>query len=124
MLFEFNQDLVFISNIDIDNIGEFAIEASNEEGMFWYFIVRTSLGTCSISSCGPVVPDIDLLPSGFRQTFDRIPFKEDKLCKTISMFLNDKSKKITKAIEISIEDAITQFRDLKDYLENYSEEMF
>ena len=71
-----------------------------------------------------MVPDLELLPSGFTQKLERIPFKEDKLCKYISMFLNDKGKKITKAVEIEIEDAIEQFKDLKEYLENYSEEIF
>jgi len=124
MLFEFNQELQFMSDIDINDIGQFAIEANNDEGMFWYLIVRTSLGTCTITSCGPLVPDLELLPSGFTQKLERIPFKEDKLCKYISMFLNDKGKKITKAVEIEIEDAIEQFKDLKEYLENYSEEIF
>ena len=34
MLFEFNQELQFMSDIDINDIGQFAIEANNDEGMF------------------------------------------------------------------------------------------
>lgn len=121
---EYDQELQFMNGIDIADIGKFAIEANNDEGFFWYLIVRTSLGTTSIAECGPVIPDVELLPNNFKQSLIKMPFKEDKLIKAISFFLNDKSKKITKAVEISIEDALNQFRDMKSYLENYGNEAF
>ena len=124
MIFEFYQDLCYMKENDINNIGEFALECSNDDGFFWYYIVRTIFGTTTIAQCGPMIPDVTLLPSGFSQSLSKMPFKEDKLYKQISLFLNDKGRKITKAVEIPLEDAISQFRDLKDYLENYGEEMF
>lgn len=121
---EYDQELQFMNGIDIADIGQFAIEANNDEGFFWYLIVRTSLGTTSIAECGPVIPDVELLPNNFKQSLTKMPFKEDKLIKAISFFLNDKSKKITKAIEVDINDALNQFRDFKSYLENYGNEAF
>lgn len=123
-IFEFDQQLAYMSNIDIENIGDCAIEANNDDGFFWYLIVKTSLGTSTICTCGPVVPDVDLLPSGFSQSLNRMPYKEDKLVKTISLFLNDRGKKITKAIAIPIEDAAAQFRDLSDYVERLDEGLY
>lgn len=120
-VFPFDQELQFMSELELGDIGNFAIEANNEEGMFWYLIIRTSLGTCSIAQCGPVIPDVSLLPDGFSQSLFKVPYKEDKVGKWISSFLNDRSKKITKAVEISIDEAIEQFRNLKEYLENYSD---
>lgn len=122
--FEYDQELQFMSSIDIEDLGNFAIEANNDEGMFWYLIVRTSLGTVTTATCGPVIPDVELLPSGFSQSLFKSPFKEDKLAKSISLFLNDRGKKIVKAVEIPIDEAIRQFRDLGEYLENYSEETY
>ena len=119
--FEFDQELQFMNSIDLGDIGHFAIEANNDDGMFWYLIIRTSMGTSSIATCGPVVPDVDMLPDGFSQHLYRMPFKEDKICKQISFFLNDRTKKITKAVEVDINEAISQFRDLKSYLEDWDE---
>lgn len=121
---EYDQELQFMNGIDIADIGQFALEANNEEGFFWYLVVRTSLGITSLAECGPVIPDVELLPNNFKQGLTKMPFKEDKLIKAISFFLNDKSKKIIKAKEIEINDALNQFRDLKSYLENYGNEVF
>ncbi len=57
-------------------------------------------------------------------TLDKMPYKEDKLSRTITMWLNDRSKKVTNARMLDIEEAIDQFRDLKEYLRNYSEDTF
>ncbi len=120
--FEFNQQLMPQSLIDVENIGDFAIEASNDEGVFWYLIVKTSLGVTTMVSCGPVVPDVNLLPSGYCTYLSRIDYKEDKLIKQINMWLNDRSKKLTSASIVDIEDALDQFRDVGEYMRNYSED--
>ena len=122
MTFEFNQQLMPQNLIDIENIGDFALEGINDEGTFWYLIVKTSLGVSTLASCGPVVPDINLLPSGYCTYLCRMEYKEDKLAKQINMWLNDKSKKLTQANIIEIEDALDQFRDLGEYMRNYSED--
>lgn len=122
MTFEFNQQLMPQNLIDIENVGDFALEGINDEGNFWYLIVKTSLGVATLASCGPVVPDINLLPSGYCTYLSRMEYKEDKLAKQINMWLNDKSKKLTQANIIEIEDALDQFRDLGEYMRNYSED--
>ena len=121
---EFNQQLMPQNVIDIEEIGQFAVEAWNDDGYYYYLIVRTSLGTTSIASCGPVIPDVDLLPSGFTTSLEKMAYKEDKLSRSITMWLNDRSKKITQAKIIDIDEAIDQFRDLGEYLRNYSEDTF
>lgn len=124
MIFEFNKQLMPQNLVEIDEVGEFGLEASNDEGYFYYLVIRTLLGTTTIATCGPIIPDIEMLPSGFKMTLDKMPFKEDKLAKTISFFLNDTKKGITQARVISIDEAIKQFRELKDYLINFSEDTF
>ena len=124
MIFEFNNQLVPQNLIDIDQIGEFGIEASNDDGYYYYMVIKTLLGTSVIATCGPVFPDSELLPSGFSCTLTKMPYKEDKLAKTINLFLNDKYKKLTRAEVIEVDDAIAQFRELRDYLINFNEETF
>lgn len=122
--FEFNQQLMPQNVIDIDEIGQFAIEASNDEGYFWYLIVRTSLGTVTLASCGPIVPDVALLPSGYCCYLSRMEYKEPKIEKAINTWLNDRAKALTQAKVIEIEDAIDNFVDLGNYLRTYSEEVY
>lgn len=122
MTLEFDQQLQYQNYVDVEEIGQFALEASNDEGMYWYIVVRTIMGTTTIATCGPVVPDIDILPNGFSTTLTKMPYKEDKLGKTIGFWLNDKSKKLTTARVLDIEEAINQFRDLKDYLINFRDD--
>lgn len=124
MQFEFNQQLMPQSLVEVEEIGEFALEGWNDEGYYYYLIIKTILGTSIISTCGPVVPDIDILPAGFKITLDKTAYKEDKLIKNISYFLNDRSKALTYAQVITVDDALKQFRDLRSYLATLSEETF
>ena len=122
--FEFNQQLMPQSLIDIEQVGQFAIEAHNEGGYYWYLIIRTSLGTTTVVSCGPKIPDVSLLPSGYTCSLNKMQFNEKKLEKLISMWLNDKMKALIEAKVIEIDDVIDQIVELKDYLKNYSEEIY
>lgn len=122
MTFEFNQQLVPQSLINVESVGEFAIEAFNDEGYFYYLIIKTLLGTCTIASCGPIIPDVNLLTSGLKICLDKCQYKEDKLAKTINFWLNDKSKKLTNARIIDIDEALDQFPDVALYMRSLSEE--
>lgn len=124
MEFNFDKQLTPQKQIEISNIGAFALEAWNETGMFYYFLIKTILGQSVIASCGPIVPDIDTIPSNFTIRLHKMPFSETRLIKFIDFFLNDRDRKITEAREIDIDDAIEQFRDIKDYLNNLEAETF
>lgn len=122
MEFEFNQQLMPQNILDIDEIGEFAIEASNDEGYFYYLVVKTFIGISTFASCGPVIPDTDLLGDGFACSLTKCPYKEDKIAKAIKFWLNDKSKKLTDAKLIDIDEALSQFKDVAHYMKNLNEE--
>lgn len=117
MNFEFDNQMTPQNNIDIEDIGQCCLECSNEEGYYYYIIIRTSMGITSIATCGPVVPDLEQLPNGYSTYLKKIEYREDKIAKEIKYFLNDK-KKINQATEISFEDAIANFRDLGAYLKS------
>lgn len=124
MQFEYNNQLLPQNVIDIEQVGEFAIEAHNDLGYYWYIVIRTIMGTSIIATCGPVFPDIALLPSGFSMELEKIPYKEEKLCKIINRFLNDPKKSITDAKVIDAIEGIDQFREIKNYLKELKEETF
>lgn len=122
MQFEFNNQLVPQNLVEVDNIGSFGLEAFNDDGEAFYYIVQTIMGQCIIASCGPVIPDLRSLPPGFTININRMPYNEARIIKNITLFLNDKYKKIISATEIDIEDAIEQFRDVKEYLRDLDAE--
>lgn len=123
MEFEYNKDLVALNSIEIENIGSFAIEASNDEGLFYYMLVRTTLGVTSIAVWGPVVPDVDLITTGYGFSYTKMDYEEKGIAKYISKYINDKNKRITHIEIIPIEDAIEQVKDMKEYLRNYGQEL-
>ena len=79
-------------------------------------IVDTSCGETLIAFCGPVIPDVGELPSGYGCSYFSTEYKEKIISKTISKWLNNKDTKITEARLISMSDAVEQFRDLGAYL--------
>lgn len=117
MIFEYNQQLLPQNLLDIDDLGQLCLEGSNDDGMYFYLIIRTSLGSSIIATCGPVVPDIDMLPKNCCEMFKRIDYSEDKIIKEIENFLNGKNK-LTDAKIISFDEAIECFRSIKDYVKN------
>lgn len=122
MEFEFNQQLVPQNLIHVEEIGEFAVEASNDQGYFYYLVVKTLIGTCTMLSCGPVIPDTNMLLDGFKITLDKCDYREDKIAKSINFWLNDRSKKLTSAQVIDINEALNQFPDAVEYMRCLSED--
>ena len=119
MLFEFDHVLKAQKTLEIDNIGEFAIQAIDNEGRYYYLICRTSLGMTSFVTYGPIVPGIPLLPGGFSTNLDRMPYLESKIAKKVEYFLNPKKTVIVEAEEISFDEAVDAFIDIKEYLTNF-----
>ena len=120
--FDYNKQWLPQNTISVKDIGQFAIEASNDEGYFFYLVIFTQLGICTIASAGPVIPDLDDLTQGYGCSMYTMEYKEDKLEKTINNWLNDRSRKITQANEVTIDEALDQFRDLGTYLRRFTAE--
>lgn len=123
--FEFANEWKPTNSIDIDNIGNFCLEAIDEEdGFYYYLMVKTTLGTSTIISYGPVVPDVELLPDNYNINFQRLQFNDKKMNIWISKWLNDRMKKITGAYIIEEKIFKDNFKDILGYIENYSNEVY
>lgn len=124
MEFEFNNQLSPQNTIEIENIGHFALEATNSSGLMYYYIVKTIMGQTLLAECGPVYSDLNIIPSGFDIRITKLPYNEHRIYKQVALFLNDKYKKIVDASEIDIYTAIDQFVDVREYLRNLDEDTF
>lgn len=122
---EFNKQLMPQNLIDVEDIGNVCLEAVNEDdGFFYYLLIKTYAGVSTTISYGPVVPDVALLPDEYSLEFKRMNFKDTSIIKFISFWLNDRSKNITSAQVIDETAFIENIKDMKNYIENYGEEIY
>lgn len=123
--FEFDNQYVPQNFIEIENIGNVCIEAINEtDGLFYYLLIKTSLGTTSIFEYGPVIPDIDKLFDNYNVSFNREQYNEKKLKIFISKWLNDRMKKITTANIIEEKTFLDNYKDICYTIKDYSNEVY
>lgn len=124
-MFEFEFDLQpeYQNSVAVEDIGDFGIIATNSEGAQYYMAVKTILGTTAIATCGPAIPDIEILPNGYSCELTKFPFNSGKIIKKINLWLNDPYKKIKFAEAMSFENAVENFRDITAYLNNLNEEV-
>lgn len=96
MIFEFDQQPVFMQNIQVEDLGNFALRCSNEKGKEWYIIVKTYLGKVAMLKFGPVYPDITALLENMELSFKKFDFKEMTIERETDKFLNDGRNGINK----------------------------
>lgn len=123
MDFEYNNQMVPQDLLSIDEIGKVAIEGSNDDGFHYVLIVRASMGMATLIECGPYAPDVTVLPSGFQMSLNRMKFDAKKVGGYINKWLNDK-KRLTHADIVPEDEAIEQFRDMREYIRLYGDEVY
>jgi hypothetical protein len=89
MIFEFDQQPVFMQNIDIEDIGNVALRCSNTKLRDYYIIIKTYLGKTALISYGPVVSDVNALIDNMSLTFKKFDYKELTIEREIEKFIND-----------------------------------
>ena len=115
MNFDYFTVKTVMANIDIEDIGNCAIEANNDNGEFFYLVIRTTLGTSQIFEYGPTIHS-GVMEKSVNCSFKRMEFTEAKIIKKIQEFLNNPYRTITQAKEMTIEEALEQCDDLLIYM--------
>lgn len=124
MAFQFEYSYVSTATgiLEIDNPGQCAIRASNAFGEEYYMVIRTSLGTTYLFMYGPIIPDLELLPSKVICSVERFSYNDKRLQKIISTWLTDPKKAINKAEEVEDTEVFESCRDLIKYMSSYTVE--
>jgi hypothetical protein len=120
--FGYSQETIFSKELDVDELGQVALEARDSDSMFYYLIIRTSLGQSSILEYGPIVPDVAILPDMTEIKFQRIDFNELKIKQIIKKFLMARNKgknKIEDVIQIDVNDALSRGVNILEYMKNF-----
>lgn len=117
MKFEYLYKIEVQESIDIEDIGNCAIDAYNDLGYEWMLLIVTHDGNTEIIEYVPILPDLEnYSPSRVSCSYERMQFRESKVSKVIDKFLNDSYKGITQVFEISPEEIIPKIKNLTEFL--------
>lgn len=120
--FRYNTQSVQIDSIMVEDIGNCALEATDQNGCCHYFIAVTKEGITELATFGPVVPDIILLPKSYSTHFERISYSDSKLQKAIQKWaLGGKGINFEQIEQISLEEAVAQHRSVIEPFVNKGE---
>ncbi len=75
------------NELNIENIGDFAVCGTNEVGQEYYMIVQTELGLTRILTYGPAIHEIPLIPCKSKMSFVTILYDSKKITGAVSQFL-------------------------------------
>lgn len=114
--FEYNKVLMPQNILDLDNIGDFALECFNDNFKQYYYIVaKTKNGFTTFYSWGPVIPDSNIPLNNYFFNIKIMEYTEKKVEKYINGFLNG-GYGITDAKLITLEEAVNKAKDEKEFL--------
>lgn len=125
MEFEFDGETLYHNSIDLDNIHQVCIKATDNQGFSYWLIIRTLLGECSCLDWGPLVDGDTLLPDSTSIRFERFESDDRRIQKKIKMFLSPKNQgkcKIVEVMEMDFNKALDEGINLLDYMRGFSKE--
>jgi hypothetical protein len=116
MIFEFDQQPVFMQNIDIQDIGNIALRCSNEKLRDYYLVIKTYLGKTAIISFGPLLGDVEALVDNMSLSFKKFDYKEYTIEREIEKFINDGRSMINKVEIINELEALAHLPSAESFL--------
>lgn len=122
MLIEYSSVFNPQNALEIKDLSRCAIEGVNDDGLYFYYVIIAVRGIATIATCGPVIPELTELPPGYTCELTMMKYNQKKIFSNIFKWLNGKkpgkSKSISSAKIICIEDALAEFRNISDYFYN------
>lgn len=103
MLFEYLKTAQYQDSIDIETVGNCALQSINDEADSWVLLISTDLGFCTVTQAGPINLDFDEVSSNIYILKSSFEYNEKRLFKTISEFINHPKRSITTVEEIDKE---------------------
>lgn len=107
-LIDYDLEKVYIKTLEVENLGSCAIRATSEdEGTDYYLAVQSVAGFAYILKFGPIIPDLE--PGSldaFSLDYKKIKYSTKSLNIEINKFINDPTKKVTIAEEITLTEVL------------------
>lgn len=89
MIFEFDQQPQFMQQIQVDDLGNFALRCHNTKDREYYVLVKTYLGKTIILKFGPVYGDLGALIDNMELSFKKLDYKENTIEREVDKYIND-----------------------------------
>lgn len=110
MRFEYLFSKTALEDIEIEAIGNCALECFTDNGEVYYLVVKTDLGITQLYTQGPTMLDIDMLLCKFNSNYSRFNYNEGRIIKSIEKFLANPD--ITQVMEIDVGEALTKCSEI------------
>ena len=126
MIFEYGAQVNYLSSINVDDPGNCALEVDLGFGYFTYFASRTTLGSTSTVSFGPINPDIPVMSSKYGMDYERFEYNISKLYKRIKGFISANYGKLhcLAVKKVDPEEVYSQMPDMATYFRRIGEEVY
>ena len=118
--FEYMYETVSRDSIEIEDIGNCALECFNDRGEVYYLIVNTKLGYTEIIEFGPydVTDDEQIVRYKFNFSYRRMDYDDHRVESAIDTFIIDKYKKVTQVVEASQQYVFDKLQDVKSCIKH------
>lgn len=111
--FEYMYEVKAQDSIDIPNIGNVCILATNSEYFEWYLATKTVDGWTEVETFGPLMVDVNKLDYSFKYTYNKFEYNEKNLIKRIGTFLEREVPMISQAVIIDREEFDNRLKNIK-----------
>lgn len=110
MNFEYMYVAEALDSINIEDIGQCALCATNDTGKEYYLVIKSLFGWVRIVEFGPFFVGVDQLLGEFSFTQTEIEYSMRKVANRIEKFLQNPKRQITQVREITREEALERLK--------------
>ena len=128
----YNGTAQYADYLELEDNLNFALQAFDEDGLYYFLVAYTKLGYTTILEWGPMSFDDDIIPEIYNVNYKKIEVDEKELDKTITKFLGRKKRleshksnpfdptktcKVVDVKQLTLKEAMHEGIDIFKYLE-------
>lgn len=104
------------ASINIEDLGNFIIQAYSDAGQSSILIVKTVLGNTQIIEYGPFYIDDNKMNQHIEMIYDNISFDTRKIINKVTKFLDSRKIQVTQVVEKTFDDVKDSIKNPLDFL--------
>lgn len=116
MNFEYMFTTQASASIDIEDLGNFIIQAYSDTGQSSILIVKTVLGSTQIIEYGPFYIDDNKMNQHIEMIYDNISFDIKKITNKVTKFLDSRKIQVTQVVEKTFDEVKDSIKNPLDFL--------
>lgn len=116
MQFEYLYKIEAMGTIEIEDIANCCVIATNDLYQEYILIIQTILGDTRVIKYGPKNTEFNEPCPFINYTYNNFQYSQHKIIKIIDDFINDGKKGISQVQIVDIEEAKNHIKNLVDYL--------